>query len=118
MQFDAALSQAMLIDLGPRTAGMPLCAAHAETRTPPMGWEIVDHRTGAGHTTWEAPDTVVSEAIPERPSKRRPASEPFPAQTAPEAGFTFSDAVEDEDTPEELAPASPLLSRAFRAANG
>lgn len=118
MQFDADLSQAMLIDLGPRTAGMPLCDAHAETRTAPVGWEIIDYRTGAGHTTWESDAEVASQAVTARPAKRRPASDEAPKRPAGESGFTFKNRPEDEETPEELAPASPLLSRAFRAANG
>jgi hypothetical protein len=118
MQFDASLSQAMLIDLGPRTAGMPLCGEHAETRTAPVGWEIIDHRTGAGHTTWESTEQVVSEAVTERPSKRRPETDEPKKPAADEPGFSFKNRAEDDETPEELAPASPLLSRAFRAANG
>ena len=118
MQFDADMSQAMLIDLGPRTAGMPLCDAHAETRTAPVGWEIIDYRTGAGHTTWESEAEVASEAVTDRPAKRRPAGDEPPKQPAGKPGFTFRDRPEDEEPSEELAPASPLLSRAFRAANG
>lgn len=117
MQFDASLAEAMIIDLGPRTAGMPLCGAHAETRTAPVGWHIVDNRTGAGHTTWESSEAVVEKSVTERPAKRRPVSGDG-ASEAKEQGFTFKDRLGDDDTPEELAPASPLLSRAFRAAKG
>jgi len=117
LQFDTSISQAMIIDLGPRTAGMPLCGAHAETRTAPVGWEIVDHRTGAGHTTWESPEVPAVDVVDERPTLRRPDS-----GAAPEDGkdhrFTFKDRLDEDETPDELDAASPLLSRAFRAANG
>lgn len=117
LQFDVSISQAVIIDLGPRTAGMPLCAAHAETRTPPVGWEIIDHRTGAGHTTWESPESPSAEVVDERPAKRRPDSGDAP-EDGKDQRFTFKDKLDDDETPDELDAASPLLSRAFRAANG
>lgn len=117
MQFDAAAGEAIIIDLGPRTAGMPLCAAHAETRTPPLGWEISDRRTGAGHTVWESPDEPASDAVTERPPKRRPDQPQAKGSSGDtDKSFSFKDKLGDDETPDELDAASPLLSRAFRSA--
>ncbi len=69
---------------------MPLCERHASSRTAPIGWQLVDRRTGARQMEiWSADDEgapSLSFAAPtERPAARRPTDEvatPPPAATA------------------------------------
>lgn len=60
---------------------MPLCERHASSRTAPVGWQLVDRRTGAPKMEmWTAEDEagISSGLAPptERPSTRRPADPP------------------------------------------
>lgn len=81
LQFDADRSTAALIDLTHARNGMPLCERHASSRTAPVGWQLVDRRTGAKtFEVWSAADDDV--AVPRfspptaRPSARRPQEAP------------------------------------------
>ena len=101
LQFDAERSTAVLIDLTHARNGMPLCERHASSRTAPLGWQMIDRRTGAKKLEmWSAEDEgrpAPDFAAPtDRPATRRPAEAPkrraadsmettTSATTAPEA---------------------------------
>ena len=109
LQFDTAGSRVLLVDLTEKVAGIPVCASHAETRTAPMGWELVDLRTVIGQALLPQEETVaVREVGPSsRPSRRR---------TDFTSPFTWDRQAREEANHEASAeqPASPLLARAFR----
>ncbi|MFT7599817.1 MAG: hypothetical protein ACI8TP_002753 [Acidimicrobiales bacterium] len=108
--FKADDSEVHLIDLAEATAGIPLCPKHTRSRNAPVGWELVDHRSGAQAELWrtDAPPPPVN-GPDERPPRRRATDKPFAwgrdarAEEAadPTAGVT------------EFEANSPLLSRAF-----
>jgi len=118
LQFDAERSTAILIDLTHARNGMPLCERHASSRTAPVGWQMVDRRTGARHMEiWSAEDEArpapAFAAPTERPATRRPvdvvraeASGPASsAPPAPEAAPTERPAARrPEPDPEPVAP--------------
>ncbi len=75
------VSTAALIDLTHARNGMPLCERHASSRTAPVGWQLVDRRTGAKQIdVWSAEedDLVVPGFAPPtgRPTARRPQETP------------------------------------------
>ena len=77
LQFNAERSTAILIDLTHARNGMPLCERHASSRTAPVGWQMIDNRTGARKLEiWSAEDEgrpAPAFAVPtERPSAKRP----------------------------------------------
>lgn len=97
LQFDSRGSRVLIVDLVEAVAGIPICGPHASTRTPPMGWTLVDERSEEARLAlWADP----SDEVLERPSVRRPGERSF-SWTEVEHGT--------ED------PSSPLLARAFRA---
>lgn len=52
MSFSYETAEIFLSDIAPpeNPAGTPLCTRHADSRTPPVGWTLVDHRrTGDRH---------------------------------------------------------------------
>ncbi len=107
LQFDADRSTAVLIDLTHARNGMPLCERHASSRTAPIGWQLVDRRTGAKKIeVWSAEDDDV--AVPRfspptaRPSARRPRETPHRRaedRVDDEAGTTAPEAVTAEAAP-------------------
>ena len=114
LQFDTGGSRVLLVDLTESVAGIPVCASHAETRTAPMGWELVDLRTVIGQAALPqdsvavARDSVVREVGPSsRPTRRR---------TDFTSPFTWDRQAREEANHEASAekPESPLLARAFR----
>ncbi len=115
LQFDTKGSRVLLVDLTESVAGIPVCARHAQTRTAPMGWELVDLRTVVRQVELFEPQPTTDElavvrdlAPASRPSRRRddPAS-PFTWDRQAREEANYSAAVEEN-------PESPLLSRAFR----
>ncbi|NNF56062.1 MAG: DUF3499 family protein [Acidimicrobiales bacterium] len=81
LQFDAERSTAVLIDLTHARNGMPLCERHASSRTAPVGWQMIDRRTGAKKLEmWSAEDEgkpAPDFAAPtDRPATRRPTDVP------------------------------------------
>ena len=81
LQFDAGRSTAVLIDLTHARNGMPLCERHASSRTAPLGWQMIDRRTGAKKLEmWSAEDEgkqAPDFAAPtDRPATRRPTEAP------------------------------------------
>ncbi|MFW2383129.1 MAG: DUF3499 family protein [Acidimicrobiales bacterium] len=90
LQFDAERSTAILIDLTHARNGMPLCERHASSRTAPVGWQMVDRRTGARQMEiWSAEDEARPApefaAPTERPATRRPVDEVRAEATGPAA---------------------------------
>ena len=90
LQFDAERSTAILIDLTHARNGMPLCERHASSRTAPIGWQLVDRRTGARQMEiWSVEDEgrpAPAFAPPtERPAARRPADAEGVPTAAPTA---------------------------------
>jgi hypothetical protein len=95
-----------------------LCGRHAERLRPPLRWEVRDTRSTSrteAHPTGEAapsrylaPATPPPEAEPRRPAAaaaaRTDAKEPVPA-------------IPRSDAAPRLVARTPLLERAFRAAN-
>lgn len=106
--FKAEQSEVHLIDLADATAGIPLCAKHARSRTAPIGWSIIDLRTPTQAELWspDAPPPDVN-GPPERPPLRRESDREFAWGRAGEG------AEGDGGQPPELDASSPLLSRAF-----
>lgn len=110
LQFDTPGSRVLLVDLTETVFGIPVCAAHARTRTAPMGWELVDLRTVTRQVEIATDEPLpVSDAGPEtRPSRRRD-----------DFGSPFTwDRRSREEATVSAAPAppeSPLLARAFRS---
>ncbi len=105
----------MIVDLGDSTTGIPLCGHHTRTRTAPLGWAMVDERTGPIQPSlWNPEAPPPAQAGPtDRPSVRRP----------PEPTFAWEAVTAEVDAPAEpaevsdAAPTTPLLLRAFRNAN-
>jgi hypothetical protein len=138
--FKAEASEVHLINLAEATAGIPLCAKHARTRTAPVGWVIIDYRTPTQSELWSADAPPPSLLGPsERPPLRRAAD---PASTDPAPEVPVPDAVvPDAVVPDAVAPhavvpsdfewgraanpdrhrapelnaETPLLARAFRS---
>jgi hypothetical protein len=87
---------------------MPLCERHASSRTAPVGWQLVDRRTGAKKIeVWSAEDedlTVPRFSPPTaRPSARRPQEAPHRRaedRVEDEATATAPEAVTAEAAPE------------------
>ena len=132
VQFNADLAQVVIIDLSDSTAGIPLCHDHTRTRTPPMGWTLIDARTGVRQGVMlDTPSIVEPEAVPadgsgpgNRPARRRPlergfvwerVSDPATEEIIPKTEVLSEAEPEDDDVID--GPTSPLLSRAFRAAH-
>jgi hypothetical protein len=96
LQFDAERSTAVLIDLTHTRNGMPLCERHASSRTAPLGWQLIDRRTGAPQMEiWSAEEDGQSAAPAfapptERPTTKRPvdgaAAEAVPVEPAASPG--------------------------------
>lgn len=109
LQFDTPGSRVLLVDLTDTVAGIPVCAAHAKTRTAPMGWELVDLRSVVSQVEMLMNETPAPTAtgVETRPSRRR---EDFGSP------FTWDrQAREDVGADREPnVPQSPLLARAFR----
>ncbi len=107
LRFDVERSTASLIDLTHARHGMPLCERHASTRTAPLGWQLVDQRTGAQQTEiWSAEDkgrpAPDFEAPTDRPATRRPVD---PVSEDQEHRATAPAARRAESTPEPGAVA-------------
>ncbi len=85
VQFNADLAQVVIIDLSDTTVGIPLCHDHTRTRTPPVGWTLIDARTGVRQGVMlDTPSTAEPDAPPvdgsgpgNRPSLRRPLDRGF-----------------------------------------
>ena len=83
VQFNAELAQVVIIDLSDRTIGIPLCHDHTRTRTPPIGWTLIDSRTGVRQGVML--DTPTTDGLPpsstdgpgDRPPMRRPLDRGF-----------------------------------------
>ncbi|MBT8240916.1 MAG: DUF3499 family protein [Acidimicrobiia bacterium] len=119
LQFDVERSTAVLIDLTHTRNGMPLCERHASSRTAPIGWQLVDRRTGARQmeiwSTEEEDRPAPAFAPPtERPATKRPVDEtvaevspvqatPSPAVATP-TQTTSARGHEPEDAPEPETP--------------
>lgn len=137
LQFDAERSTAILIDLTHARNGMPLCERHASSRTAPVGWQMVDRRTGARKLEiWSAEDEgrpAPAFAVPtERPSTKRPADpqsrraedteveEPVAAEPAPAvpterpAARRPQPEPKPEPAPEPVAKEQPAAEEGFR----
>jgi hypothetical protein len=104
LQFDVERSTATLIDLTHARNGMPLCERHASSRTAPIGWQLVDHRTGAPQMEiWSTEDEerpAPAFAPPtDRPAARRP-TDPVSTEETPGA-----------QTEAVSAPKAPLSER-------
>jgi len=132
LQFDAGRSTAILIDLTHARNGMPLCERHASSRTAPVGWQMVDRRTGArkmemwsaeqeGHPApgFAAPTERTAARRPSDPMSRRaedpddaePTAAPAerPQQAAPnERPATRRPTPEPAPEPEPVADAPPV----------
>ncbi len=139
VQFDADLAQVVIIDLSDTTVGIPLCHEHTRTRTPPVGWTLIDARGSVRQGVMlDTPSTAPAEPPPidgdgpgSRPARRRPVDRGFVwerlgASDASAGAVTESEQAEPTDESDELPnaatddegwPTSPLLSRAFRAAH-
>ncbi|MEZ5377325.1 MAG: DUF3499 family protein [Acidimicrobiales bacterium] len=106
MQFKNDIAEVHIIDLAEAVAGIPLCADHAETRTAPVGWTLVDKRTPTQADIWATEAPAPADAAPQgRPSRRR---------AADRSGFEFGRVAEPASADAHLDAESPLLSRAFR----
>ncbi|MEZ5342597.1 MAG: DUF3499 family protein [Acidimicrobiales bacterium] len=101
LQFDSSGSRVLLVDLVEAVAGIPVCAAHASTRTAPMGWTLEDLRTGRQqHEHREPTHAEPIDNGPVRAPVRRPG----------DAGYPWGAAAS-----RSLEPNTPLLARAFRS---
>lgn len=117
LQFDTAASRVYLVDLTDAISGLPVCAAHAKTRTAPVGWELVDQRTAASRSESEdaqqRESATAAAEVAARRGRRRSDGDP----TGQGPVFTW-DRKSREDGSHSLADDAPegtLLARAFRA---
>lgn len=117
MQFKNEVAEVHLIDLAEATAGIPLCADHARTRTAPVGWTLVDLRTPTQPDVWIIEDEPSLDDAP--PARRvedqssalnrrgpRDGAEPRMVRSGHDRAAS--------DNPRAFSPSGPLLSRAFR----
>ncbi|MCY4258399.1 MAG: DUF3499 family protein [bacterium] len=88
------------LDVTSDVGGVPLCKAHADAVVVPQGWELRDLRTPAFEPEFDAEPTAELHPL-EFPNHE------IAAPTKP--------AIQPEDT-SETKDATPMLSRAFRAA--
>ncbi len=105
LQFDAERSTAILIDLTHARNGMPLCERHASSRTAPVGWQMVDRRTGARKMEiWSAEQegrpAPAFAAPTDRPAPKRP-SEPMTRRVEDRDGEDTPAAAPTRSVPEE-----------------
>ena len=121
--FDAATALVWLdpYDGEAKGAGM-LCAEHADTLTPMLGWHLQDRRVRAPRLWAERPRVVT----PKRSAPRR-ARRPYHGNSEPTAPLPFESRVEHAWEPEPAEKAStseldrlldvrsPLLARAFQS---
>ncbi|MGH1503888.1 MAG: DUF3499 family protein, partial [Acidimicrobiales bacterium] len=79
LQFDADGARVVIVDLGDNNRGIPLCGHHTRTRTPPMGWTLVDERTGPVQPSlWNPAAPPPDQLGPtDRPALRRPSEAAF-----------------------------------------
>lgn len=128
----------MIVDLGDTTRGIPLCGHHTRTRTAPVGWTLVDERTGPIQPSlWNpAAPPPAQQGPADRPAVRRspeatfhwdehitdpePVTAAEPVATDPDsADADRAEAARDEavnDEAKKPSSATPLLARAFRNA--
>ena len=109
LQFNASQSTAILVDLTPSFGGMPLCENHANSRTAPVGWNIVDRRTGAGNlAVWSSEEEAPAKSAPpaQRPPSRRPQEAPAAARSAAAAQASTNESVREPETAPKPEPAA------------
>ncbi len=84
LQFDNSEAKVVIIDLADTFSGIPICRAHARTRTAPMGWTMDDRRSISQPSLWtgdapsrprqvpmiDQPAAVPALACPSRPDTR------------------------------------------------
>lgn len=111
VQFNAELAQVVIIDLSDRTIGIPLCHDHTRTRTPPMGWTLIDSRTGVRQgvmldtPTTDGTPTSSTDGPGDRPPLRRPL----------DRGFAWERA---SDTRDSAIPPAPIQHAPAAESNG
>ena len=95
------------LDVTSDVGGVPLCKAHADAVVVPQGWELRDLRTPAFEPEFDADEP---EFDAEPTAELHPLEFPNHEIAAP-----TKPAIQPEDT-SETTDATPMLSRAFRAA--
>ncbi len=95
------------LDVTSDVGGVPLCKAHADAVVVPQGWELRDLRTPAFEPEFDADEP---EFDAEPTAELHPLEFPSHEIAAP-----TKPAIQPEDT-SETKDATPMLSRAFRAA--
>lgn len=104
VQFNAELAQVVIIDLSDRTIGIPLCHDHTRTRTPPMGWTLIDSRTGVRQGVML--DTPTTDGTPssstDGPGDRPPLRRPL------DRGFAWERAGDDPASRDRAIPPAPI----------